>query len=162
MTFKEMKFKVENPSHSEAIQRELFKLGYKWNSGDVEVLYTTLPTLMTWDDGTITYFRNINSDSYPNHTLTTLEQLQEYAKMTTPRTVPLEWPADEPFPYKHLEGRSVVYTTALEDCTGAITIGFETPATPHDLVAKAFNLVSGYNLSSDDVALILQLAKRGQ
>ena len=144
--------------------------------------------------------------------------------MTTPRTAPLHWPANEPFPYKHPEGRSVVctrnegpyqykkgctyiigedghddfgpldedeetpsvnhenyyafdlilnddeddapaapeQTTSIEDCTGGIAVGFKTPATPHDLVAKAFNLVTGYNLSSDDVALILQLPKRSQ
>lgn len=226
MTFKNMKFKVENEAHSEAIQRELFKLGYKWNSGDTNILYTFSKALAAWEDGTLS-FGTYNSD----HTLTTLEQLQECTKMPTPktpRTAPLHWPADEPFPYKHLEGRSVVctktpsagfrfvvggvyvigwdsynaygpldedletpfrndsnmyafslilnddengvpaapeqdiYTTSAEDYTGAITVGFETPATPYDLVAKAFNLVSGYDLSSDDVALILQLAKRRQ
>ena len=225
MTFKAMKFKVENEAHSEAIQRELFKQGYQWRSGDCSVLHTGCKVLSTWYNGTLSFGFNLDDGCLSDHDLTTLEQLQESAKMTTPRTAPLHWPANEPFPYKHLEGRSVVctrneglyqykkgctyiigedghddfgpldedeetpsvnhenyyafdlilnddedgvpaapeqdiYTTSAEDCTGAITIGFETPATPHDLVAKAFNLVSGYNLSSDDVALILQLAKR--
>jgi hypothetical protein len=193
MTFKAMKFKVENPKHSEAIQRELFKQGYKWNSGDASILHTHAKAITVREDGTLSFGADIDSAYNAHHTLTTLEQLQESTKMTTPktpRTAPLEWPADEPFPYKHLEGRLAIciatkktdfhkfyighcyviscmgvtdpnqnvlvyndggsysfnlilnddedgvpvapeqdiYTTALEDCTGALTVGFETPA----------------------------------
>jgi len=106
--FKAMKFKVENEAHSEAIQRELFKQGYKWNSGDTNVLYTFSKVLTTWENGTISFGNDLRGVYNSDHTLTTLEQLQEYTKMSTPktpRTAPLHWPADEPFPYKHLEGR---------------------------------------------------------
>lgn len=241
MTFKAMKFKVENPSHSEAIQRELFKQGYKWFLNDsFTVEEVNHPYLYAEDNGNIFHGSSSRKFIEDRNTLTTLEQLQEYTKMTapkTPRTVPLHWPADEPFPYKHLEGRSVICTKSngtfkfavgknyvvgfdrtsyfspidsdgdalssnhsgryafdlilnddedgvpaapeqrirandietvtediriAEDDTGTITVGFKTPATPDDLVAKAFNLISGYDLSSDDIALILQLAKRSR
>jgi hypothetical protein len=141
MTFKAMKFKVENPSQSEAIQRELFKLGYKWFGERLQVVEEVeQPFLYAEPEGVIRYGDCADTFRFESNILTTLEQLYEYVKASAPKTP----------------------RTALEDCAGAITVGFETPATPHDLVAKAFNLVSGYDLSSDDVALILQLAKRSQ
>ena len=51
--FKNMKFRVSSPEHSKEIQDALFEMGYKWASGNKEVLYTHESFLYTDDIGTI-------------------------------------------------------------------------------------------------------------
>ena len=51
--FQAMKFRVKNAKHSKMIQKTLFALGYKWCSGQTEVLYTASACLYTNIDGSI-------------------------------------------------------------------------------------------------------------
>lgn len=53
----EMKIKINNPEHSEAVQRALFDLGYSWVKGKV-VQFVDLPFLYTYTDGKVRYGSN--------------------------------------------------------------------------------------------------------
>ena len=53
--FKNMKFRVESPEHSKAIQELLFELGYEWCSSGKEYLFFNEKFLFTHKSGQITY-----------------------------------------------------------------------------------------------------------
>ena len=56
MKFKAMRFFIgDNPAVSKAIQKRLFKLGYKWAKSGKKVSHTEKRGLTTWDDGDITH-----------------------------------------------------------------------------------------------------------
>ncbi len=59
--FPPFKIRVDNPIHSEDIQKMLFAIGYKWSIG--EVLYTEMPYLYCDSMGYIT-FSDGNSGNY--------------------------------------------------------------------------------------------------
>lgn len=69
----DMKFRVNSPEHSEEIQRELFRLGYKWPKSLKEVTHTQMIFLYANTDGTIGWS---NSDVTPIQVETTLEELK--------------------------------------------------------------------------------------
>jgi len=58
--FKAMKFRIENPQHSEIVQKELFKLGYDWELQACKgtVKFTDKIWLETFDDGAICWMCN--------------------------------------------------------------------------------------------------------
>jgi len=88
MTFKNMKFHVKNPAESEAVQKKLYALGYKWLLGNNTYKHTTHPVLYTYSDGEILYQESLEGfEQYEheevnvqefikgeNNTMTTLEQ----------------------------------------------------------------------------------------
>lgn len=81
-TFKAMKFRVDNPEHSQAIQEALFKLGYTWACGwgNNDVRYLESPFLFaetqgvimhcSTEDGLLFYLEDKNTE-------TTLVELHE-------------------------------------------------------------------------------------
>jgi hypothetical protein len=42
---KDLKFRVKNPQHSEAIQKRLFELGYEWMANDMVPIHKDAPYL---------------------------------------------------------------------------------------------------------------------
>jgi len=72
---KNMKFKIESPEHSEAIQKELFRLGYFWRHSSTKIINLMSSYIITkggrifWSDSSYVY-NSINS------TETTLEELK--------------------------------------------------------------------------------------
>jgi len=83
--FKEMKFRVRDEEHSNAIQKALFELGYEWFFG-AELLGFTPDFIYTYADGIIRQDKFSNDDDecsakdhYTNHknTETTLAELHE-------------------------------------------------------------------------------------
>lgn len=73
---KPMKFRIKNPEHSEAIQRELFRLGYTQWDGSTNVTHTVLSHLLARQDGGC-LFTHLH-DTYDGWAAaeTTLEELQ--------------------------------------------------------------------------------------
>ena len=55
MSFKAMKFLVENEAHSAAIQKALFALGYEWKSIGRSVQYADKKGLWAEADGSLAY-----------------------------------------------------------------------------------------------------------
>ena len=117
MTFKSMKFHVRNPAESEAVQKKLYALGYKWLLGNNTYKHTTHPVLYTFSDGEILYqeslegfeqysHEEINVQEFiklkkENNAMTTLEQQikdtqEQLEKLTKAleeeRNKPKEWP----------------------------------------------------------------------
>ena len=63
--FKDMKFRVDNAEHSEAIQEVLFKLGYSWRNGESMVSLTDKPFLFAYKSGSIYYWHE--ADYFESH-----------------------------------------------------------------------------------------------
>lgn len=86
MEFKAMKFRVQNPEHSKAIQERLFEMGYKWWAQSKEnsrKIQETNSSFLFADirDMSITQEKD-NIDYFNKHkyTETTLEQIQWHPK----------------------------------------------------------------------------------
>jgi hypothetical protein len=62
--FENLRFEINNPEHSEAIQERLFDLGYSWG-GLTEFAYTDSPYLYCYTDGNI-YYSYSPSPNHPN------------------------------------------------------------------------------------------------
>jgi hypothetical protein len=62
--FENLRFEINNPEHSEAIQERLFDLGYSWQ-GQSEFAHTDSPYLFCYIDGNI-YYSNSPSPTHPN------------------------------------------------------------------------------------------------
>lgn len=76
-----MKFKIESPEHSEAIQKELFRLGCKWRKSGRKIVHLDTPYLVVDDLGGIS---GTNLSSHfgrlvPN-VATTLEELKQMGR----------------------------------------------------------------------------------
>lgn len=82
-----MKFKVHSPEHSEAIQKKLFELGYKWAcSGKERYLGVNSNFLYTDTDAQITHGTDaewFNNKSY--YVETTLDDLYKAPKFSVVR-----------------------------------------------------------------------------
>jgi hypothetical protein len=70
---KDLKFRVKNPQHSEAIQKRLFELGYKWEAR-TSLYHTEKPALFCYKKGIITYGSLEDICDHPN-TEATLDDL---------------------------------------------------------------------------------------
>jgi hypothetical protein len=75
--FRGMKIKIYNKDHSVAVQNELFRLGYKWASGDTVPLYPDTPYLFTHQGGRITHNHCSRSFAENARSYTTLEDLKK-------------------------------------------------------------------------------------
>ena len=53
MKFRAMKFRVNNPAHSERVQRILFDMGYEWMIGGKDINHADRPYLYAEWDGDI-------------------------------------------------------------------------------------------------------------
>jgi hypothetical protein len=73
--FVAMKIKVEDPTHSKAIQEKLFEMGHKWACGQTSVLHTDAPCLyldkfgIGYSYGNYGTYSFFNSDSAEEHFL---------------------------------------------------------------------------------------------
>ena len=72
---KAMKFRVHSPQHSEAIQRKLFDLGYKWPVLENFVQLTNEPYLCVGELKTLAYTKDIKVFLNNEGTETTLDDL---------------------------------------------------------------------------------------
>jgi len=74
-----LKFKVESEKHSEDIQNELFRIGYKWGRGGQSIQETDKPFIIVSNGGTI-YFAEDRFDELEDSETYTLEQLKKVEK----------------------------------------------------------------------------------
>lgn len=81
---KAMKFKVRNPEHSEAIQKRLFELGYKWMDGSKTIQNKAGEYLYANADGGIAVGLYASCFRDDDNKETTLDELYE---MPTTKTV---------------------------------------------------------------------------
>jgi len=79
-----LKFRVHNEQHSEAIQKRLFELGYKWSNGDVGVADTKKSYL--YADSSFGYGTTNDFFEKDDRKEATLDELY---KMSKPNTVKL-------------------------------------------------------------------------
>jgi hypothetical protein len=64
--FENLKFEINNPEHSERIQKCLFELGYSWSSGYHKIIqHKDARYLFTYSDGLIFYSNSLTYD-HPN------------------------------------------------------------------------------------------------
>ena len=67
--------KVYVNGKSREIQEKLFELGYKWSSGDIEVLYTQKPFLYIYEDMSLAYCSNMEYFSSNEHREISAEEI---------------------------------------------------------------------------------------
>jgi hypothetical protein len=72
---KDLKFRVKNPQHSEAIQKRLFELGCEWRKHGSVLRKTDRPALFAYRDGAITFLDSIGP--YFNEHLNTEANLDD-------------------------------------------------------------------------------------
>ena len=73
---KNLKIRINNEQHSEAVQRRLFEMGCKgWFSGGKIVQYKEKEYLYVYESGHISYGDNESYFNEHEHTEVTLEQL---------------------------------------------------------------------------------------
>ena len=81
--FENLRFEINNPEHSEAIQERLFDLGYSWG-GLTEFAYTDSPYLYCYTDGNI-YYSYSPSPNHPNEKSYLLDLQRKLEKLQNPK-----------------------------------------------------------------------------
>lgn len=85
---KKMLFKIDNPEHSEKVQKALFKLGCDWRGGGATVLYTDRETIWVEVTGEMLVSDFLYAKKHcEDYAWTTLQQLEDML-MFVPEVIP--------------------------------------------------------------------------